>query len=363
MPRNRLRILWWLALPVALLLAGVATYFLGGAPSTVDDREPTVLVSTEATDAKVSKTLLFSWPVAPGSQPTGTVAGTTVYDLETIKPGPDGTLLVVDHPGDLPGARARWVDQRGAVIEEVFTPPGSTLFTPLGTTRDLAYVIAKQTGPSEQLVINRGGLESTYTVPMQLNSGSILEIGDTIYVSVLTGTTDMENNTAHAEDALLPVVRSGLQVDDATAADSGRPGTMQGADGKLYQYSLDSAGLGAVERREGRLERLSDGQTLRIPDSAKFLGVDRLGRAWLALPPGSLDRRERFLAASPASMDAFSEVLVTGFDGKVSARLQIPLAPRLATAREPYALADGRLYAATREGDTLSIWQYEVTDR
>lgn len=359
MPRSRLSILWWLALPVALLLAGVATYFLGGSPETVDDREPTVLVSTDSTDARISKTLLFTWPVAAEGEPSVT----TVYDLEAIKHGPDGTLLVVDHPVGSPGARVRWVDERGSLIEESLAPPGSTLFTPLGSGRDFAYVIAKQTGPSERLVLNRGGLESTYTVPMELNSGGIVVVGDTVYVSVLTGTTDMEKMTAHAEDALLPVVRGGVQVSDEDAASTGRPGTLVGADGKLYQYSSDSVGVGAVETREARLKRLSDGRTLRIPDSAKFLGVDRSGRAWMALPPGALNRRSRFLVASPGANDAFSEILVSGFDGNTVARLLVPFSPKLVSVREPYVLGDDVLFAATRAGDTLGIWRYQVTDR
>lgn len=363
MPRNRLSILWWVALPVALLLAGVATYFLGGAPETVDDREPTVLVSTEATDARVSKAALFDWPMVGAQATADGAAVATVQDLEAVKAGPAGTLLLVDHPGDRAGARIRWVDQRGSIIEESLAPPGSTLFTPLGSARDFAYVIAKQTGPSEQLVLNRGGVESTFTVPMQLNSGGIVSIGDTVYVSVLTGTTDMETSTSHAEDALLPVVRAGVQVSDEDAANTGRPGTLLGRDGKLYQYSVDSVGIGAVESREGRLKRLSDGDTLRIPDSAKLLGVDKQGRAWLALPPSALDRRARFLAASPSSDDRFSEVLVTGFDGKAIARLSIPRTTKLAAVREPYALADGALYAVTQAGDNLRIWQYQVIDR
>jgi hypothetical protein len=355
----------WLIIPVALLLAGVANYFLAGTGDKAPAREATVLLSAEDHHPQPSKTLLFRLGWGGGASQIALRRGTRAQaSFEALARSDGGELLIVDHPSSKPGARLRWFDSAGRITTELHLAPGATLFTPLRGGRSFAYVVAKRSSAAEQLVVRAStGTEETYTVPLGLNSGSIVPIGADLFITAQANASDIQNATAQIVDRLVPVRLSGRQVDDTTADKNARDGSFVGFDHKVYQYAQSSAGYDVNEVRQTRVKRLSDGAVLRVPDTAQVLGADSHGRLWLALLPQELDRTSRFLSAWPSAKDTDAEILVVQYDGHVAARLLVPYSDRLAETRQPYWLADEGLYAATADSRGLSIWRYEVPVR
>lgn len=360
-----MRILRWLILPVALLLAGVANYFLAGTGESTPTREATVLLAAEDHHPSPSKRLLFTLPWGDGPSQVAIRKGTLAQaSFEALARTNDGNILVVDHPSAKPGARLRWFDAAGSPRAQANLAAGATLFTPLSGQGRLAYILAKRSGKSEVLVVREpSGAEETLTVPLSLNSGAIVAIGEDLYITAQANAADIQNATTRIVDRLVPVRLAGKQTDDTTADRNSREGSFVGFDTRMYQYVQSSTGFDMNEVRETRVKRLSDGAVLRVPDNAKVLGTDASGRIWLVVPPKELSRTSRFLSAWPGSEDADAEVLVVSYDGHVAARLMVPYSARLAESRQPYWLAKDGLYAATADETGLSLWRYEVPVR
>jgi hypothetical protein len=348
--------LWWLLLPVVVLLAGVMNYFVARPDAGASPEVPRAAVSPDDVTLRVGRTqvLALDWGdegIALGSAPQRRSTFESV-DAEGDR------LLLVDHPTSHRGARVRVFAPDEALVSEDLTPPGSTLFTlvPGG----YAYVIAKGASSSETLAVVAGGVETTYTIPLNVNSGAIAVLDGDFYVTTMSGASDLQNETLNVEEQLVPVVTDGLQVSDTAAKAGLRRGSRVGGDGRIYVLTESYVGFDTNEAGRFFIECVDTGAKLEVPAGSRLLGVDASGRPWVLVSGRTLPARSRTLSASPGIRDPFDEVLVCSMDGSVPGRSLIPVSPHLADAKTTLCFTGTGLMAAEADAVGVRVWRYEV---
>lgn len=284
-----------------------------------------------------------------------------ISTIEAVIPEPDGSFLVVDHPGWHRGARVRRYSEKGAQTGRWLTPAGSTLFASDGAR--LAYIVSKQADESERLVLVDDTAEKTFVVPLNINSGGIVFIGSDVWIRTTSSVFDQASRKVTATEIVVPVVVDGKQVGDEAAKEAVREGWFA-AGAELYERSRVVEGQGDAAVITQTLVRSSNGTRLEVPGRSVPLGVDADGAAFVLIEAETLDSRLSRLAAYPAAFGRTERVLVAGFDGAVRGMIVLPASPLSRQAPGRVALApDGDLYAVRSGSDGASVVEYSVVPR
>lgn len=351
------RKVWLVAIAVAVVLGiGFATYFLGGRPSS----KPVAKAATfhfegVPAEAPVKKISQFTLPFGDDGVAVS-VAGLSA--LEAVFTQSDGSVYVADHLPSRPGARIRWY--RGSQkLGQMFAPPGSSLFT---TYRNgFAYTIAKGESDSEQLVLVAapGSVPATFTVPLRINSGWIVEHGNNVYIVAWSGEVDPNTKVVTGREVLVPAVIDGRQATDEEA----RAGIIEGwrfsGDRRwLYNLHMTPTAKGDETSSTVTLGR----STLEIPYETVRLGVDTKNRMWMFLPPHDLTKRA--VAGWPALTDEFGLLVAVEPTGKIAGAMPVRASqgtfwPDISTARE-FGCSNDRLTFAEKTASGVLITTYEV---
>lgn len=359
-PRVDRRILIALALLAAVLGIGMATYFLGGIGS---EKKPASGIRTstlrfEGVPAAAPLEKL-SQSTLPLAGPERIAANAGLSSLEAVFSGSDGLTYVVDHETERPGARVRWY-KAGVRAGEHDAPPGSALFA--STPRGFAYVVAKGQGSHERLMLlgRDGSVEGSYTVPLEINSGTIVTRDDDVYVVAWSGFIDPDTKEVTGEDVLVPVVVDGRQATDAEARDGTVDGWRFAKTGTWeYRLTMDPR---AEEGRQTRSAISLGDEELEIPYEAVRLGVDDGGRAWILLPPHRVT--ERSVAGWPALADEFALLVAVTPGGRVVGAMPLRVTeatfwPDIALARR-FGFDGQRLTVAERTAAGVVVTTYGV---
>lgn len=223
--------------------------------------------------------------------------------LETSFVGKRG-LYVVDHPGNPPGARVRWY-QDGRLKGTYQAPAGSFSFAAHGD--GFSYVIGKGASNSGSAVIvdGTGRDVATYTIPLEVNSGGLRQVGDTLYSIAWAGSYDDKTVVTLGHDVLVPVAINNRQASRAEAIAGQLDAWWAGPGGKRIEHKTRLAYLKDPENYI-----VSSKTAIRIPNDAFLLGVDSELRTWVALPPRALATRGA--AGWPTVSD--ETALVVAFD-------------------------------------------------
>ena len=330
-----------IAVVLVLLGVGVATYLMGpGGPP-------------EAEDGLTAQASLAD-PTALSFQPESVLTVRLEGPLETVFTG-EGGLYVVDHPQWHVGARVRWFAGDGTALGEYLAPGGSTLFGPDGA--GFHYVVAKLGGPSETAVVvaGDGSAETSYTVPLGLNSGALVRFGDTLYARAQSSTFDQETQRVGFTDVLVPVAEGGFPVPESEA-DPIEAYTI-GVDGVAYGRIRSSEPGGGRESVRQFVTRASDGARLEVPSLAVIVGADAQGRVVFVLGPRVLAGAQAPLPGWVTPVEPFAKVYVVGMDGVTEAAAILPADTRPYPART-LALTDEGFTFARQEGDIVTLWSY-----
>ena len=350
-----------LALVVAVLGIGFATYFLGGVGG---DRKPaagtkagTLHFEGVPAAAPLEKLSQFTLPFG---ERDGVAVSEGLSALEAVFSRERGLTYVVDHVASRTGARVRWYKE-GVRAGEHFAPPGSALFA--STPRGFAYVIAKGLSSHERLVLVTadGSVEGTFTVPLKINSGGILTKGDDLYVVAWSGFVDPGTKELTGNDVLVPVVVGGRQVTDAEARDGTVDGWRFGEKGDWQYRLVTSPGTaGAAGRTRSTLVLGHD--ELEVPYETVRLGVDASQRAWLFLPPHRVT--ERSVAGWPALADECALLAAVTAGGRISGAMPVRVTegtfwPDISLARR-FGFDGERLTLAEKTSSGVMITTYGV---
>jgi hypothetical protein len=273
--------------------------------------------------------------------------------------GSGGRLYVVDYPSYRSGARVRWF-RDGVLDGQHEAPPGSVFFE--AHDGGLRYLLAKSAGPSEQAVFvdAEGSVTATYTIPLEVNSGGFVQLGQDTWAVAWSSEIDSGNNSLKANDYLLPVVIDGEQVSDSQARDLARDGSTALADGTILTRSLD----GQVRDDGSWLIRQfltweDLGAKVEIPSEAKLVGTDSRGRSWIVLPPEPLDRRS--VAGWPAEWDPSALLVCLTPSGETAATMLAPYVPQLGEAATPRVSAD-YLYVTYADAREVVCVAYRIPE-
>jgi hypothetical protein len=348
-----------------VLGAGVITYFMG--PDTFVGRD-------KAGSGKKSNTIEVELNTVSGfsgktervlHMPWGTGAADAVRKgvptkkatIETVF-GSAGYTFVVDHPEGVYGARVRWFSSQGRLVGTRLEPPGSTVFRP--DEDGYNFVVAKSGGKSEKAVVVdvATSTETTFAIPLQMNTGGLARSGDTLYASIAPSDVDFETERMYLRNALIPVARGGVQVDDATADSKSLDVWGFGWDGKAYTSVMEVMGLD-VTSSEVHVVIGSGGRQVRVPRRYRLLGVAPDSSIYLnTLPPLPTYKRPVQLAAAwNSSHSPFDDVLVIGLNGKIKSRIVIPYSSVLARYDDtlPMSLSKDGLYTVREERGGVSV--------
>lgn len=277
--------------------------------------------------------------------------------LEAVFPG-DGGLYVVDHPATHDGARVRRFSRRGDVEATVFTPSGSTLFTPR-RAGGFMYDLAKSAGPSEQVVAvdASGSTVATFVVPNGLNAGGLVEIGARLYAKGVQTKMDPIVDSTISRDALIPVADGGRQITGAQAVQQVREGASVGLDGTVYERTRSRFGSGMAQSDEQTVGPAGGRVGPVFAGSAQFVGADASHRLYLLLPPAALSG-DGLLPEWPATVEPLQRLLVARLDGRVDAVLVIPDSAELRATRDRVFLGPSGVYVPSADRRGVTIWLY-----
>jgi hypothetical protein len=268
--------------------------------------------------------------------------------------------MLVDHPSDHVGARVREFSPEGALEDTVLTPLGSTLFTEIDGR--LAYVVAKQVDSSERLVIREESRESTYVVPLSVNSGSIVSWRGDIWVTATRTGFDAAKQQVTATELVIPVVMNGRQVTDEQATAAVQEGWFTAGD-RLYTRSQLVDGYGDTARITQTIGRDGALSTLEIPGRSTPLGVDSDGLVYVQVVSESLGATKRKLAGTLWSTSPTDEILVGGFDGSVVGKIVVPGATPTSGGWSRFAVgSNGDLLAADSGTQGVRVVRYEAVN-
>lgn len=343
------------SLVIALLAAaaiiglGVVTYFTGSDEEQGGETPEYInldLGTVSGSSTAAQQVLFLPW----GSGPVDASRAGIDVSRSTIESvfSSGGRVFVVDHPEGLIGARIRWFSPGGDLLGTHLAPSGSTLFRP--HEGGLNYVVAKSGGRSERAVVVDvdASVETTYTIPLQLNSGGLVYFGDTLYASVNPSDVDHEAQVIYSRYALVPVAVGGVQVDDATADTGAVELWGFGMDGLPYTATTEVKGL-EVTSSEIVTVIGSGEQRVRVPRQYRMLGVSADSKIYLSTmpPPATIERPEQLSASWISEEKPHNEVLVITLDGKIDSCIVLPYSSLISLydSTLPMALSEDGLYS------------------
>lgn len=358
--RSQSRLALVLLAVAAILGVGVATYFLGR-PSTTDEAPDEEYVQLDlstvsGSDAPAEQVLYLPWGDGPAeaSRKGSPVRRSTIEAVF----GSEGYTFVVDHPEGVFGARVRWFSAEGALVGTRLAPGGSKAFRP--HPGGYNYVIAKTAGPSEVAVIVdvASSTETTFTIPLNLNTGGLDWAGDTLYASIAPSDVSFENEVMYLRHALVPVAVGGVQVDDA-AADAGVVDAWGfGMDGKPYTSTMKVLGLSVTGSEIVNLVGSGD-RLVRVPRKYRLLGVTADSKVCLStLPPEpSFERPVQAAPAWIAEREPYDEVIVMSLDGTIVDSIVFPYSSVVARydATLPMSLSADGLYTLRADEGGVAV--------
>lgn len=349
---------------IALVLgAGVATFFLGGRqqqePQTTGEPIQLDLTTVQGSQAPAVEVVRLPWGTGPAdaSRKGDPVRRSTIEAVFSS----EGFVFVVDHPEDVYGARVRWFSSDGQLAGARLAPGGSKNFGPYDG--GYCYVIAKTVGPSETAVLAdiARSSETTFVIPLQLNTGGLFASGDTLYASVAPSDVDFENETISMRFALVPVAIDGVQVDDE-AADTGVA--------ELWGFGFDGEGYSSTTRVLGLDVSSSDmittvgsgDRSVRIPRRYRLLGATADSVVYLGTMPqeATVDRPVQAAAAWIAEREPFDEVLAVSLDGTIRANITLPYSRAAARydGTLPVSLSEDGLYTIRADEGGVTVVRY-----
>lgn len=355
----------WALLPVALLLVGVVNYFTGGLsapeePIAEQARLDFDSVEPEYTFGSVT-VLELRWGDADDQAALSEDGdGVPISTVEAVVPLADGGIMLVDHPSNHVGARVRTFSAAGELVQTALTPGGSTHFTSLGDR--LVYVLAKQSDANEQLVVRRGSEETTFAVPLQLNSGSIVGLDGDIWVTATRTAFDATKQEVTATQVMVPVVVDGRQVSDEDAAESARDGWFT-VEGLVFTREQLVVGHGESAQVTQKIGMSESAKLVEIPGRSTPLGVDGNDLIYVGLQRQELEPTVRRLPATLGETAPIDEILVGRFDGSVVGRIVAPGAVPTVGGWPRFAVTpQGDLLTTVSDGAGVRIVRYEAVD-
>jgi len=357
------RLLMRSAAVVVLLGVGFATYYLGLADQGGIVKADMVRVRTE--DAPLmdalSEILLVLDKVDPGvSDPARECVAEGVVEAVFLV---GERIFVVDHPLWHKGPRVAWYGPDGTQGGEYLAPPGSTLFGP--AEPGFAYVVAKQGGPSESVTVVDidASTESTFTIPLGVNSGGLEWIDGDLYASAQSSQLDLKTMDVEFTEVLVPVAIEGRQVTKAEADDGVLEAWAHGGDaGPFARRRVSNTGVGADVVQT--IERVEDGAVLEIPRDAQPMGIDPDGRLMFMMPSRGLDSDRRAMSGWLTSFEPVVEVFCVGLDGQVVSSFIVPAAKApYPSATASLTSAGDLLVAVAQADDELRVMRYRAVAR
>lgn len=352
---------------VALILGvGVATFFLGtddgAAPETAAEYVDLDLGTAAGSSATMEEPLYLPW----GSGPTDASRKGEVVAISTIEAvfSSGGLVFIVDHPEGVVGARVRWFSQDGVLAGTTVAPSGSTFFRP--HEGGFNYVVAKSGGRSETAVIFDVGTstETTYAVPLQLNSGGLVYSDGTLYASATPSDVDFEAEVIYSREVIVPVAIDGVPVGDATADAGALELWGFGLDGRAYSTRTQVMGLD-VSSSDVITTVTSGEDSVRVPRRYRLLGVGPDSRVYLRTMPGEaiVERPAQLSAAWTSATEPFDEVLVVTLDGTIDSCITLPYSSMLVRydGTAPMSLCEDGLYTlrADEGGVTVVVHRFQ----
>lgn len=343
-------------LAVLVLLAGAATYLLGGFSAVKPAVETTHRIqSLEAT--AVGRARLETLVALPWSESDAGVSQLRgESSLEAVFGDDHGGFYVVDHPLWHVGARVRHYSSSGRLQRRYLAPAGSTHFAARVDSPGFMYVIAKQQLPSEQIVlVDEAGAEKRFLVPNQLNSGALVWYRGILYVQAADSRIDVNTMEGVLREYLVPAVLNGYRQASDTESSAGRIEAWQvGMDGKLYQHKEEQRSDASRAQFFGAIGAKS---LLELPLAAKEIGIDAHGRLWTFIPAATYFSYQD-APGWPANRDAVGEVLVLDLKGNIFSRFVVRDSPELVDTRVRMRLAADGLYVARAWRGGVEIVRY-----
>lgn len=352
---------------VALILGvGVATFFLGAdegtVPEAATDYVDLDLGTTAGSSAAVEELFYLPWGSGPAdaSRKGETVAVSTIEAVFSS----GGLVFIVDHPEGVMGARVRWFSPDGELVGTTLAPSGSTFFRP--HAGGFNYVVAKSGGRSETAVIVdvRASTETTYAIPLQLNSGGLVYSDGTLYASVTPSDVDFEAEVIYSREVIVPVAIDGVSVSDATADAGALESWGFGLDGRAYSTRTQVMGLD-VSSSDVIITVTSGEDSVRVPRRYRLLGVGPDSRVYLRTMPGEaiVERPVQLSAGWTSASETFDEVLVVTLDGTIDSCITLPYSSVLVRydGTLPMSLSEDGLHTlkADEGGVTVVVHRFQ----
>lgn len=347
----------------ALLGVGLLTFLVGGVFETDEPapRVPQLDVEHLPDELRSGPEAVLSLPWEDESEPG--VARSAEGDPPRFEAvfSQGELLFVVDHPGALDGegTRVRWYSGSDLVGEHI-APITSTLFTPRES--GFMYVLAKSGGPSERVVTvdSSGAVVATYTIPLNINSGGLLEAGGFLYASALSSEVDLDRERQEYVSILVPVAKGGRQLSDAEARDGSLRVWTIDSSGTRYEQSLSVQGLSGQLAEEHTVTRTSDGEVLIVPPRAEGMGITEEGLLVLLVPPRPVTRANVGVAGWRGASDDEQEVLVATFGGMVRERFVIPFSLELSASRGRVWFGQDALLVARSDEQGIHVVRFRM---
>lgn len=283
--RNWMSVALFAVLVFALPMATFYSRRLFTAP-----RQPDVaqkLVATVPTDKVYRSTQFLSMPIgSPSGIGVGLSTHATYVSFETVEPGLDGDVWLIDHPMEEPaGSRVRRFDDTGRLEVQFHTPPGTTLFTP-GIAGDLWVDRSAGSSVGEVLMhySSEGKLLQEIALPTRILAGSIeIDAKGRVFVGIAQYWVDPQTGDQRYSTELVPILdEKGVRIEDTKAATL--PETFIGADGNYYSleggFQKGEAGDLPKFTVKVRDETGKDLRQFTVPKGLRPFHADVLGRLY-----------------------------------------------------------------------------------
>ncbi|MHB1341782.1 MAG: hypothetical protein ACYC77_06535 [Coriobacteriia bacterium] len=356
--RSVLPALWAI---LALVGVGGITFLTGGVFESEEVRSGPVQLAVErlpeTRPPEVITVLELSWDAGKGAG-VARITDTGQSTLEAVFASGD-LIYIVDHPQEPTGARIRWY-REGMLVGEHRAPVSATLFTP--RSAGFMYVLAKSGGPSEGVVLVAadGSVETTFTIPLGLNSGGLLESGGVLYASGISSALDLKGERQEYSGVLVPVADRGRQMTAAAAREGSVQAWTIDTAGVRYSQVLQVEGLTTDLVEQQTISRLSDGAAVSVPPRARTLGVTPAGQMVLVVPPRPVSESSVAVAGWRSTADAWQEILVATFDGRLLDRRVVPYSAIISSARSRIWLGTDALYVAVADERGIRVLLYPL---
>lgn len=266
-------------------------------------------------------------------------------------------LFVADVDPVQKSPRVRWFDEAGRVAGSHGCPPGSLNFSPL--PGGFGYTVSKGVEGESMLAavvdIETSAVE-TYTVPMKLNGGHLLQVDDTLYTQAANSEFSLESSIVTIVSKLVPVARGGVQVEDAEVPDAALDGYIIGRDGRVYDVVSETR-VTESKQIEMSVVQVETGSTLTLPAGGDFLGVDEAGRAYVLMTDFPADEALDVPGIHAAAPTA-SLLLIADVGGAGQWVLPVWSNRYAATPRDAFHLSGDGLLAVRSTPATVTVMRY-----